>query len=507
MSSLSSRIGFTARALLAVCMLAGYYLLSLVIAAIAIAAIVLMAWSGSRWGFGYLIAVLTAGLSLWTAARVFFEGGKEGELPGITLSRADAPALFDFVDEVAAKVGTRPPVEIRLCPDANAFVTERGGFMGFGRRRILALGYLDLRRSNRSEIVATLAHELGHFAGGDTFLGPMTHRAHYVVLRSTGLVLDRAASEGDHFSLSAARAFIGAALRAYGTLVLRVSLGVARRQELAADTVAVRLAGKIPHLRSLERMGRDITTFGLFLRREVAPLVEAKRWPLRFWDGYDLFEQATRDEVAAIVRSHEPDPYDTHPTDEARIAHAHGLGLVDPEEDTRPALDLLADPAALWDRLEDEMGEGCETIEWSETAAIFAAETRKNADEAYRAFSWLAPGSDWTTMARTLLYVIATEGPHRLLVAREPMLGQVTADVFRAATGPVIAGSVGAIVAIALAVEHGYRFEAPVGRSLVLVRGEAEVEPMKLVVQAATGQSTVALLDSLLAMPRPAPAA
>ncbi|MBL9110529.1 MAG: M48 family metallopeptidase, partial [Myxococcales bacterium] len=175
-------VRFLARALLALAMVAGYYALSLVVAAGSVALIVVVV----RW-HGPSIALVMLGalavLSLWTAGRVLFERGKQdGDLPGIVLDAAAEPALFSLVADVAREVGTRPPDEIRLIPDANAFVTEVGGTFGFGRRRVLALGYLDLRASNRSELVATIAHELGHFVAGDTALGPLVRRAHTVLV-------------------------------------------------------------------------------------------------------------------------------------------------------------------------------------------------------------------------------------------------------------------------------------------------------------------------------------
>ncbi|MFD9727165.1 M48 family metallopeptidase [Streptomyces sp. NPDC059072] len=80
-----------------------------------------------------------------------------------TLYRADAPRLFDLIDEVAAVVGTPGVHAVVVEPIANAAVTT----YGFRNRRVLRLGLGLWEILSPQELVALLGHELGHFANGD----------------------------------------------------------------------------------------------------------------------------------------------------------------------------------------------------------------------------------------------------------------------------------------------------------------------------------------------------
>jgi len=497
MSRLLIKVRFFARAALALSMLVGYYTLSLVVAAGALALMVVLA----RWhapGIAYLFFLALAGLSLWTAGKVLFESGKsEGDLPGVPLEPAAEPALFSLVSDVARDVGTRPPDEIRLIPDANAFVTERGGFLGFGRRRVLALGYLDLRKSNRSELIATLAHELGHFGAGDTFLGPMVHRAHYVLVRSVSLLEEGGGN--DHYSISTARTLLTSALKAYAKVALRVSLGVARLQELEADRVAVRLAGKGPHVRSLARMGADIATFHAYIAHEVGPLADQGFWPRRFWDGYDAFEAATREETEAALRDREKDPYDTHPSLEERERFAESLSGADPEEDTRPALALLADANEPWARLEAEMvSEKLELCDWSSAAHLRGKRVFEAATETHQAYAALHIGGSWVDAARGALRCLAAEGPYRLVIAVVPELGQANGPAWQALAPVILMRSLGAVVAMALVEERGGRFVHAFGSPLLVEIGGERVSPFLLVQDTFVAREPLLQLERLL---------
>lgn len=79
------------------------------------------------------------------------------------LYRADAPRLFELVDEVAAAVGTYGVHAVAVGPMANAAVTN----YGIRRRRALILGLGLWEILSPQERVALLGHELGHFANGD----------------------------------------------------------------------------------------------------------------------------------------------------------------------------------------------------------------------------------------------------------------------------------------------------------------------------------------------------
>jgi len=68
------------------------------------------------------------------------------------------------------------PAEVYLIAEANAWVIDRGGIMGCGSRRVMGLGLPLLQVLSVYQLRAVLAHEFGHFHGGDTKLGPWVYK-------------------------------------------------------------------------------------------------------------------------------------------------------------------------------------------------------------------------------------------------------------------------------------------------------------------------------------------
>ncbi|WP_328307946.1 M48 family metallopeptidase [Streptomyces sp. NBC_00442] len=79
------------------------------------------------------------------------------------LLRADAPRLYELVDDVASAVGTRGVDIVVVDGDCNAFVTT----YGIKGRRALHIGLGLWEALDPQERVALLGHELGHYANGD----------------------------------------------------------------------------------------------------------------------------------------------------------------------------------------------------------------------------------------------------------------------------------------------------------------------------------------------------
>jgi heat shock protein HtpX len=104
--------------------------------------------------------------------------------PGPLLTEPEHPALFGAIREIAGKTGQAMPVEVYLDPDLNAYVAQRGGVMGFGSRRIMGLGLPLLQLLSISELKAVLAHEFGHYHGGDTALGPWIYKTRSAIVRT-----------------------------------------------------------------------------------------------------------------------------------------------------------------------------------------------------------------------------------------------------------------------------------------------------------------------------------
>src|SRR5207253_2884446 len=85
--------------------------------------------------------------------------------PGPVLSPKQHPRLFADLELVAKATKQAMPTEVYLLPDVNAWVSQRGGILGFGGRRVMGLGLPLLHALTRSQFRAVLAHEFGHFYG------------------------------------------------------------------------------------------------------------------------------------------------------------------------------------------------------------------------------------------------------------------------------------------------------------------------------------------------------
>ena len=87
----------------------------------------------------------------------------------MSLSRADAPGLYEMADEVAAKIGVESPDEISLEMSTGASVRLQGYRTGCGRTKLF-IGYDVLTVLTESQLESIIAHELAH--------SKLIHRAH-----------------------------------------------------------------------------------------------------------------------------------------------------------------------------------------------------------------------------------------------------------------------------------------------------------------------------------------
>src|SRR5664279_1921313 len=146
-------------------------------------------------GFGIL--VVTAGVNAYTLVLAVISLGigisilwslvprrDKFQAPGAVLERSRHPRLFAEIDRLAASLDQSVPHEVYLIPDLNAWVAERGGTMGFGSRRVMGIGLPLLSVLNITEFRAILAHEFGHYYGGDTRLGPFVYDSRASMVRT-----------------------------------------------------------------------------------------------------------------------------------------------------------------------------------------------------------------------------------------------------------------------------------------------------------------------------------
>lgn len=326
-------------------------------------------------------SIVGAGVILWA----IFPRPDNFEAPGPRLTLEQVPELFEEIGTLAHATGQPVPDEVYLVPDVNAFVAERGGFMGIGRRKVMGIGLPLLNLVTVDELRAILAHEFGHFYGGDTSLGPWIYKTRAALIR-TVVGLRRASKR---------LILIQLPFEAYAKTFLRTTNAISRQQEYTADRLAARVAGKQAAVRGLQSASKYGIAFQAFFQREYLPALNAKVIP-PLMEGFKLFIrvpsiaksiQGSFDQQLAEGKAEE---YDTHPSLKDRIAALQDM----PEDgipDGRPASVLIAgipdaekivlesmaaDKTALQSLMAigwEEMTERVYLPQWEQTVSTFSA--------------------------------------------------------------------------------------------------------------------------------------
>jgi len=328
----------SARGLLAVGLVAGFYLLAFAIMA-GLLAVDALAVAQARVEAVKLLlltapVVVALGRGLWAVTAV----PREPE-PGVAVTRRDQPGLWAFVAGLAERVGTRPPDEIRLVLDVNAAVAEQAKMLGLrhGTRR-LYVGAPLLASLTEAQLAAVLAHELGHYGHRDTHFAATTYRGWEAIKRSVA-------------HLHAGRGFqrlISMVFVRYARLYFRVASSVCRRQELAADLVAARIAGAAAAVGALREVPALNAAWSYFVKRYLTIGWRAGFLPDRMAEGFRAWlaepaHQAELERIRLAPLDDPASPYDSHPPVAQRIAAIERAGS-EPAAAERLAIGLIRDP-------------------------------------------------------------------------------------------------------------------------------------------------------------------
>lgn len=377
-------MGATLRALRALVLLAGFYLLGVILLGALAGADYLLhlhAPAGVAAKL-YLVSVL---LAIPLVRGLFMLRTPKGEeLPGLPVTETDEPELWGTVRELADQVGTRAPSRIVLTADVNAAVAEDARLLGLlpGPRR-LYLGVPLLQGLTEAQLRAVLAHELGHYSNSDTRLAALTVRGRAQVLRTVRHFEERAdrtagrerarqekknakaAAKGKktrgidtrHAGVTyrvMAKIYIG-----YAKLYIRATLAGSRRQEYAADLASVRVAGRDATASALREIPALDAAYDFYMNSYATLGAEARLMPPRgeFFGGYGRMLSARQLELVGLrtdLPTEPASPYDSHPPIADRVERIEALPA-DGRADEAPgaALGLLADPDRTLAALED----------------------------------------------------------------------------------------------------------------------------------------------------------
>ncbi|MFC8192435.1 M48 family metallopeptidase [Cellulomonas sp. NPDC057328] len=392
----------TLRAALSVLMLAGFYVVAGGLVGGLLWLTVLAFGAGAeagaaKLGFVALVVVVALVRALWLVARA-----RPEPEPGVELSPAAAPELWAAVRELAGVADTRVPDEIRLVPEVNAAVSEDARLLGLvGGRRRLYLGVPLVQALDVAQLRSVLAHELGHYSRSHTRLGPVAYRGRAVVLATVQQL----------------SGVVGWVLGGYARLYLLVSASVSRRQELEADELSVRVAGRAVAQATLRELPVVDTAWSFYTGTYLAAGWESGLAPTArgFFGGFGELLAARGSELAAVRSEAPPEDqsvWDSHPSVAARVAAMERMPSADVPRDTRPATVLVpgfADAATAVAehtvRFEDRA-----RLEWDElTARSVGVEQQRTADSVHRAVARLT-GAPRGTLGTVLDLVAAGRG-------------------------------------------------------------------------------------------------
>lgn len=446
------------RSIMAVLLTIGFYGLALGIASallyIVYVEITLLHRINVRITLGCLIG---AGVILWA----ILPRPDHFTIPGALLVSEKHPRLFETIQNIAKRTGQKMPAAIYLVLDANAFVAERGGFMGIGRKRIMGIGLPLLQTFSVSELEAMLAHEFGHFYRGDTSLGPWVYQTRMAIIRTVMNLQNNS--------------LLQAPFRWYGELFLRITQAVSRNQEFLADALAATVSGSQAVISSLKKSRATAPVFSAFMKSELLPVIQSGyRPPLA--DGFTYFTQANgvsevMDHIVVdALKETKHEPYDSHPSMTERILAVQDLPAQQACDDT-PAFALI-NPHP---ELEREMMAAVfgpknlsmlKPIQWEEVGeSIYLKRWKETITKFSNAFQGLS--------ASNLLEFRSPQGPVSSFVQNDKDMMK-TQDISK--TTDVLLG----IALSVMLADNGWKVTTQPGSAITLTRDGMEINPSQL---------------------------
>ncbi len=268
-----------------------------------------------------------AAIGFYTIIRAIFQVLKEAEasVVGILVSDLEQPRLWNFVREVAAQVGTKPPDNLILGLDPNFFVTEVDahcvGKKFKGRSMYLSLSLM--RIFSVMELKAVIGHEFGHFIGLDTKFStnfyPIYRGASSAIVGLSSLSYGRGYDVMKVIPLLPVLAVLQLFLSAF----MRVETQISRDRELKADEIGASIADRISAASALLKSH----AFSDFW-----PLIQEKNIEMMKASNDFMSNQSVTFQDTAILNVNNVDfkkldevatahPTDTHPSLSERLVH------------------------------------------------------------------------------------------------------------------------------------------------------------------------------------------
>lgn len=473
------------RALLAIALLVGFYLLTLGVAVVLLLVPVVLAWTT---GLRNLRLLIFAFAICWIPAFLLFLSMFDIRRAPFTpkgrrLAPEEAPELFAILSELARAASTEPPSEVYLTDRVDLSVTETAGLFGKRGHRILSIGAPVLAWTTVEELRAGLAHELGHFAFGDTrLLGLVSyaHAAFRAVLENT----ERAPFADSGISsieagFAMAKGIGDALVENYAKFFFWLTRKSDRRAELAADQLAGRLVGSDAAIRLLEKFSVAGPLYDVYLDQEVGFALAAGGLPIDLTAGFAAFsarlkERGVTKEIEEAVRKETTSFYDAHPALTDRVEALRRVPLTTYIHDPRSAAALVALDLDAWlvsSVMTNASVRGVAPMRWADMPrAVFAPHCMRQAREtAAQLFSLHPEASTLTAMFATIVRSLGEGRLESIAHYLEPELASVPPHLRWQAVKRVGARTINALFSGAL-LERGAEIDVSLGEPSLVFR-------------------------------------
>ncbi|MES2934087.1 MAG: M48 family metallopeptidase [Pseudomonadota bacterium] len=238
---------------------------------------------------------------------------------GHEIQRADAPKLFELLDQMRKKLKGPKIHHVLIDREYNAAIAQLPKFGLFGdHTNYLVLGLPYLMAAPPKEMLATIAHEYGHLCGGHGQLSARVYRQRKVF----GALHEQVNAAADSSFINAGMA---SALNRFMPYYNAYTFVLSRQDEYEADRTASDLVGASANASGLIRD----TLLGSWIRQEFWPRLfkqaDMHAQPLflpytqmrsALNDSYDEWATSDRLRVAWQQKS---DLHDTHPSMRDRV--------------------------------------------------------------------------------------------------------------------------------------------------------------------------------------------
>jgi heat shock protein HtpX len=477
------------RGLVAVSLFVGYYILSLAVAA----ALFLVPYLQTRLNLHFTWLAWSCLLAGFMVLQSIIPRVDRFVAPGPRLSPETHPRLFEEIGQVARALDQKAPQDVYLIAEPNAGVAQRGGLMGIGSRRVMFLGLTYMQALTVEEFRTVLAHEFGHYWGGDTKLGPWVFKTGANIGRTLERLggqrasgLDETAKKGGLFGglygyikLAAMKPF-----ELYAHMYLRVTSGISRRQEFVADRLAMACAGREATVSGLRKGFAAAAVFGSYWGGALSPALNAGFLP-PYAAGFGAFlecETVKRGLAEAVdkeIESGSSQPDDSHPSLKERIEALSGLPA-GPSHDPagEPAVSLLQGlpelERELFRTLNPDKSETLKPIAWDEVlGAVYVPYWGTLAQKHRSDLAGIALGNLPETVGRIDELGEKLAETARLVSTPEDIKGYTTYAIYAAAASKLV--------------ELGWQATAGFVSYVTLSRGDLSWEPLPRISELVNG--------------------